>query len=252
MKHTVYTHISLTAMLLLASFATMATTTTLQVPLAGTVFVPLNNGSFDEVDLTGRVAADDLIDDNVGEAEQAVQTVKTTLRINGRFATLILADGDTNGFLSASKDSIDNTSALDFSYGRRNPSDPNQAILVSGVGQIPNSSFTVDDTTGHLELTTAFPVTECLVDLTTGRFTCAPTTPKSFNLTWVKNGFGTVHERTNRTELFGPVTTKFHGDFSLVTALVNGTWADRNAVDSSGDLLDTKSTNVTREIEQTF
>lgn len=55
MMPTVSTHILITAWLLLSSCAALATTTTIQVPLAGTVYVLLNDGNFDAVTLAGRV-----------------------------------------------------------------------------------------------------------------------------------------------------------------------------------------------------
>ncbi len=40
----------------------------------------------------------------------------TKIKVNGQFANVLLVDTNTNGGLTASKDQIANTSALNFSY----------------------------------------------------------------------------------------------------------------------------------------
>src|SRR5262249_58049418 len=123
----------------------------------------------------------------------------TKITVNGRAAETFLNDPDfnTNGGLTASKDQVANTSALDFSYAFTDPTNPDQVILIQGAGEIPNSAFTITSTTAHLVVTTtsSFLVIRCVINLNTGFFECDPTTPKSFDLTWGVNGFGSTDEK---------------------------------------------------------
>jgi hypothetical protein len=174
----------------------------------------------------------------------------TKIRVNGRSAFAILFDAptQTNGFLNASKDQIANTSALDFAYATPSTTDPDIVILIQGAGEIPNSAFVTTTSSATLSLTTPFPVTRCEVSLETGDFECAETTPISFDLTWVQDGFAEVHEKIKRTEKLGPVTTKFKGEFDQRSTLIDGTWDGRVAENMNGNLLDTQNVTVIREI----
>jgi hypothetical protein len=101
---------------------------------------------------------------------------------------LIDTDNFTNGGLNASKDQVTNTSALDFSYGTVYPTNPDELILIQGAGTIPNSAFTITSTTAHLGPVTvsnsdSFLIIRCVINQVAGTFECAPTTPKSFDLT---------------------------------------------------------------------
>jgi len=82
-------------------------------------------------------------------------TTVTKINVNGHFADTFLLDGNTSGSLTASKDEIANTSALDFSYANLDPTNPDLIILIQGAGAIPNSAFTITSTTAHLVLTTS-------------------------------------------------------------------------------------------------
>ena len=189
------------------------------------------------------------------ETESTEQAVKkatvTKIKVDGRSADLFLVDdAGTNGFLNASQDQIANTVALDFSFATPDATDPDFLILFQGAGEIPNSAFTTTATSAHLAVTTptTYLVNRCVVNTVSGEFSCAPTTPLTFDLTWVKNGIGTVFEHTRRRETLGPVTTKFHGEFTILTANVSGTWAGRSATNLAGNLLDTESRTHIREI----
>ena len=59
---------------------------------------------------------------------------------------------------------------------------------------------------------------------------------------------GSTTEKTKRVDVLGPVTTKFKGEFSSVTANTSGQWDTHSATNLSGTLLDTESTTTTREI----
>ena len=126
----------------------------------------------------------------------------TDIKVNGQFAELLLVDTDgiaTNGVLTASKDIVANTSALDFSYAYVDPTNQDQVILIVGAGEIPNTALTITATiahtsTAHLAVTvtssTAFMLNRCVINLATGLFECAPPASKSFDLTWTTNGLG--------------------------------------------------------------
>jgi hypothetical protein len=179
-------------------------------------------------------------------------STKTTIKVNGLSVNVLLstgnAIGDTNGFLAASKDQIANTSALDFSYAFQDPANPDLAILFQGAGAIQNSDFTVTSDSAHLAVTTPFEVTRCVVNLIDGTFVCNPTTPIKFDLTWVRNGFATIFEKSKRIETLGPLTTRIQGEFTSRTASVNGTWDVFTADENLGHLVNTQSTTVIREI----
>src|SRR5262245_13431017 len=157
---------------------------------------------------------------DVEKSKSANGATVTKIRTNGRFADVILSDDGFNGFLTVSRDQISDTTSLDFSFSARNPDNPDIAFFWSGVGEIPNSAFTgnANWTSAHLSVTTPFTVTFVEFDLVTGKFTSAPWTPMTFDLTWERNSFLTVFERVERLETFGPVRVHFAGAFSLETA----------------------------------
>jgi hypothetical protein len=140
--------------------------------------------------------------------------------------------------------------AKDFSYATPDATDPTLFIIFQGAGQIPNNKLTINATTAHLQLTTpaGYSIVRCVLDSNTGESVCAPTSPLSFNMTWTTNGVGSIMEKLKRKEIFGPVTTKFQGEFRSATAFVNGTWGGRSSSDMSGELQDTENTTVIREI----
>ena len=184
------------------------------------------------------------------ETTQALNGATVTkIRVNGLSADMFLIDNatGTNGFLNASRDEIANTSALDFSYVTPEP-DPNFVILIQGAGAIPNNSFTITANTARLVLTTPFPVNRCRVNTVEGTFECSETVPSTFDLTWVRNGFGSLFTKATVIQTLGPVTTKLKGDFLSVTANVNGTWDGHDAVDQTGNIVDTQNRTITREV----
>jgi hypothetical protein len=173
----------------------------------------------------------------------------TRIRVNGRSADMFLIDNatGTNGFLNASRDELAKTSALDFSYVTPEP-DPNFVVLIQGAGAIPNSAFTITANTARLVLTTPFPVNRCRVNTVEGTFECRETVPSTFDLTWVRNGFGSLFTKATVIQTLGPVTTKVKGEFLSVTANVNGTWDGHEAEDQTGNIVDTQSRTITRDI----
>jgi hypothetical protein len=183
------------------------------------------------------------------ETTQAPNGAKVTkIRVNGLFAQVFLSDGQTNGILYASKDQITDTSALDFSYLTPDPVDPDLVILIQGAGEIPNSALSVTSTSAHLAVTTPFPVNRFVINLVTGEYDFAPTAPVTFDLTWTRNGAGSVFERIQRTETIGPLTIRSRGEYDLRTASVSGTWDGRSTQNLIGDLMDSQSLTFLREV----
>lgn len=177
------------------------------------------------------------------------QTV-TRIRVNGQAADTLLSDPNTgtNGFLYVSYDQVNDVSALDFSYVTPT-SDPLFIVLTQGAGEIPNEAFARTSTTAQLVLpATPFPIQHCTINLDTGEFSCVEGAPIAFDLFWEVNGFASIDQYLRRTEVTGPLTTKFRGTFVQRSALVNGTWNGNTATDISGNITDTKSSTVIREI----
>jgi hypothetical protein len=181
---------------------------------------------------------------------KASHTTVTKIKMNGRFAFVNLVDGDTLGYVNVSRDQIANTSALDFGYASPDPTDPTFFIFIQGAGAIPNGAFTITATSAHLLVTTPFPATRCVVNRETLESTCAPTA-STFDLTWTSSGIDSVYEKTKRIETIGPITTRFEGEFVLLGATVTGTWDGHTATEMSGNLADTRSKTIIREITMT-
>lgn len=184
------------------------------------------------------------------ESELKKNATVTRIRVNGlsTFVNLIEPDSGTSGFLTASKDQIANTSALDFAYATPSATDPDIIILTQGAGAIPNEAFVASSTSAQLTLTTPFPTTRCEVSLETGEFDCAAGDPIAFDLSWASNGFSVITERTKRTEQLGPVITKSVGEFEERSANIAGSWGGFTTSDMAGNILDTESRSSTREI----
>lgn len=179
----------------------------------------------------------------------------TVIRQNGLNSDALLTDPNTgtNGFLQVSRDEINDTTAIDFSYATPT-SDPLFIEITQGAGSIPNSAYTQTDASAQLTLAvTPFPITRCTVNTDTAEFTCVTGGPSiGWNLMWEANGFQVIDQFTRRTEILGPLTTKFKGSFTERSALVNGTWNGNTAADMSGHLTDTQGTTITREITMTM
>lgn len=185
----------------------------------------------------------------VSETTQHVGGTTTTIRVNGLSADALLnAAGDVNGLLTASRDDLTNTSALDFAYAFPHPTNPDIFVFIQGAGAIPNSGLTISSTSAHLAVTTSFEVTRCELNIVTSEQTCAATTAKTFDLTWTQDSFSSTFEKVNRITTFGPTTTRFHGSFALVSATVGGTWDAYSNPDMTGNLLDSQSKTVEREV----
>jgi hypothetical protein len=184
----------------------------------------------------------------------------THITVNGQFASAIFFDPSgtgTNGGMTASRDQLTNTSALDFSWGTPDPTTPDQIILIFGSGPIPNAAFTISvgpkKSTAHVAVTVSnsadFQILRCVFNNVTGDFSCvAPSAPITFDVTWVTDGFSTLTEHTEFLETLGPITTRFQGSFTEQSGEVNGSWGGHTSVNNSGDLLDTHSQSASRDI----
>ena len=177
-------------------------------------------------------------------------TKKMTIRVNGISSFAILADENTNtnGFINVGRDQIANTTQLDFSYATPDTVDPEIVYFIHGMGDIPNGAFTVDLSSAHLAVTTAFPVDSCVVNIVTSDFDCENGSPITFNLAWARDGFGSINEKIQQRQTMGPLTVKFKGEYESVTAAVNGTWTGHTGTNQFGNLFDNKNSTSLREI----
>ena len=172
------------------------------------------------------------------------------IRMNGLSSDTFLFDAgtDTNGFLNVGRDEIAGVTVLDFSYATPDTVNPELVYLIQGSGEIPNSAFTISSTTAHLAVTTPFPSHSCVVNFVTAEYNCDSGPPITFDLTWTKDGYASIHEKTQRSETFGPLTTKLKAEYESVSAKVNGTWTGHTASDLFGNLVDSKGHINIREI----
>jgi hypothetical protein len=117
-------------------------------------------------------------------------------------------DGDRNAFVQVTRDHSAGVTWLFFGYSFLDPEDPNQLILVSGDGEIPASSLDVSSGSARLVLTTpdSYPVTRCVIDNTTGEYTCEVSGPSRLVLTWTADGHGSVETQARTVEQSGTVT----------------------------------------------
>lgn len=198
----------------------------------------------------------------IEKALSANNNMVTTMRMSGRSADIILFDAERNinGFLNASKDNITGNTFLEFGYSTAHLTDPDILVIFQGFGEIPDTGFTITSVSAqlasaNLAVTTpdSFLVNYCEVNQTNGEFFCVLTDDTfTFDLTWIKTSFGMVQEKVNRIVTFGPITTKFQGQFVSFTANVNGTWSDRlgvtNVSNLAGNLTDSQNSSVFREI----
>lgn len=192
-----------------------------------------------------------VVDDGESAEVVARRDVTTTkIRVNGESSDAILDDPNTgtSGFVNVGRDNVAGTTSLDFSYATPTP-DPDIITLVQGAGEIPNDAYTTSSTTANLTLeSTPFPVIHCEVNLITAEFTCVEGPSIAWNLTWEANGFAEVEEHIKRIEKIGPLTIRSKGGYHQRSALVNGTWNGNTADDMMGNLLDTRSLTIIREI----
>jgi len=204
------------------------------------------------VALVGACSPEEL---TTGTARGAIETTtapnghtNTKIRVNGLSADVLLNATDLDGGLNASRDQITNTSALDFSYVVHDPN-PDIQIFVSGSGAIPNSALTVTTRSASLNVTTPFPINRCVVNTAAGETTCAVQSAITFHLTWAANGFLTVFQKLHQISTSGPTTTIYKGQFDQVSASINGTFTGVTIADNNGNLIDTKNSTVTREVD---
>jgi hypothetical protein len=177
--------------------------------------------------------------------------VVTVVRTNGREAEVSLFDPgtDTQGTLVVSRDEVEDTTNLSFSYFRPDPAEPTIQVVRQGVGEIPNNALQITDQNAHLTLAaTPFTTIECRVDTVEGTSTCDSAPPVGFDLTWVSDGFIIEQFREKSTRKTGPVTVKSKGERERRSALVDGTFGGNTATNMSGFISDSQQTTITREV----
>lgn len=161
----------------------------------------------------------------------SLQAARTKGNIRYAFTSL---EGDGLGFLGVLKDEIANTTNLRFGYAFPDPSDSSTTLFFQGGGEIPNDAFTITSASARLTVTTpdSVFVLRCVITGIIGdpgAITCAPaTSPVTFDLTWIKDGYGSVHGTSTRVETLGSVTTRYHRQYNKVTANASGTWTELN------------------------
>lgn len=172
----------------------------------------------------------------------------TAIKINGKAVDAVLNATNMNGFLNASNDQITATSALDFSFAVHDPN-PNIQTFTTGAGSIPNSGLTIGSSTATLSVTTTFPIDVCVVDTSAGTTVCSAGSPITFNVTWTADGFATTFQKLHEIRTEGPVTTTFKGTFDQVSAGASGTFTGFTIADNTGNIIDTKNSTVTRDVD---
>ena len=181
------------------------------------------------------------------KASASAEVSKLTIQ----FATVNLAGVNMDGFVNVTYDEIANKTLLTFAYVVPDPDNPNLAIFINGdEAEIPNSAFTIDLSSARLVLTTpdSYAITRCLADIETGEYTCAPTGPSTFDLTWTAGVTWSYEEKITRSETTGPVTRSTHGQFDEVSATASGTWDEHSGTNMTGYLTDARNISHLHEM----
>lgn len=190
----------------------------------------------------------DTTDQGVDQAVDGASARSTRIKVNGRSADVLLNTSTVNGFLNVSRDQLANTTALDFAYQVTDANADTQT-LIQGSGAIPNSAFAIGTTTATLNVTTTFVVNRCVVNQTTGATTCDTNPAVAFNLAWTADGAQTIAQKLQQVITQGPTKTTVKGDLEQASAGISGAFGGFTAVDNPGNLIDTKSNTVTRDID---
>jgi hypothetical protein len=168
--------------------------------------------------------------------------------VSGLYSDVFLYDDDagTQGYLNVGLLSDSNNAGLDFGYSVRDVTNPDFLIIYQGAGEIPGDAFTINRTSAHLTVavttTASFYVHRCIVNIITAEYSCAPTGPITFDLTWVTDGLFSISEKVDRTENYVASIIRFKGEYTRVSSTVIGTWGDGFVTENmAGSLLDTKS-----------
>jgi hypothetical protein len=164
-------------------------------------------------------------------------TQMPSAKLNFRDAFTILSGDDLNGFVSVARNEIARTTFLTFAYAFPDASDPSIiALYFAGQGEIPNSAFNITSTSARLTVTTtdSLFVLRCVITGIIGLpggggYTCAPsTTPVTFDLTWTKDGYGSIYATGKSVETVGSAVTRYQREDNRVTAKASGTWSEMN------------------------
>jgi hypothetical protein len=162
-------------------------------------------------------------------------------------AEFFFNDGPENGSVVVNQDELTGTTTLSFAHVYPDPDNSNQTIyIVSEEAEIPANAFTTNSTFAHLALTTpdTYPITRCVVDNETGEYTCEPTDPRTFDLSWLANDDSSDRSNATTVDIIGSVITRSSGRFDSVSATVNGTWDGRSAANMSGFLIHVENSSL--------
>jgi hypothetical protein len=170
------------------------------------------------------------------------------IRTSGRavYANLFDPASQSSGFLSAARDQVANTTALDFAWATPLPADPRYVVLTAGAGEIPNAALTVGADGARLAGVTPFETVRCLVDTETGLFDCASGPAQAFDLAWTRRGADLEWRQGVSVVRSGPLTVRSQGQFEVRPAQVRGLFGGLPTDGALGELLDSKGTTVER------
>jgi hypothetical protein len=174
----------------------------------------------------------------------------TNTRLSIQSADVIIDEGDRYLGLIVTRDVIANTTSLNFGYRFLDPNDSNQTIYIIGdEGEIPNSTFTINSTSAQLRVTTpdSYAVTRCVVNNDTGDYTCAPSGPSTFNLTWIEDGSLALEGNVTRFETSESWMVRTRGRFEQVNANVSGMWDEHSSANMTGFLTNSENATLFRE-----
>jgi hypothetical protein len=144
---------------------------------------------------------------------------------------------------------------LRFGYAFPDPNDPSRVLYYAGLGEIPNSAFTINSDSARLRVTTPdfFPMEYCIItDIigNPGAVTCYPSPDHlTFDVTWNRDGYGSEHETSKNILTDGSVTTRYHLQYNRVTAPVSGTWNEVNehaGTNMTGFLTNLQNVTITK------
>lgn len=189
------------------------------------------------------------VETRVGAAGERV----THIRSSGRsaFANLFDPATQSNGFLFVMRDTVGDSTALDFSWVTPVPADPRHVVLFQGSGVIPNEAFAIDRTGARLAVVTPFETLRCVVDIELGNFECTRGPALAFDLTWVRSGIETEWLQQVSEVRVGPLVVRTNGQFERRAAPLTGHFGGLPADGAMGALFDTKGGTLEREVSMT-
>lgn len=189
---------------------------------------------------------------NVATAQTPSGAIVTRMDMSNRWYSTSLDDAVTGASGSVSVSVSEDTGSvwLDFRYVGPDPAYPDLWVFKLAIGQIPADALTFDRTSAHLALTTPTFITtiRCGPDPYTGEYDCLPTGPMTLDLTWVADGLYSYSAKVKSVETFGPLTTRFQGDYGSVSAPASGTWEGMTSYNAQGWISESRDKTSYREV----